>query len=671
MTSFTKGSRGRLLKRFGKDRRGSIMVAFAGASMCLMMLAAGGIEMHRRNLAVAQLQGAADAAALAGKQRQTFYATKGDGPIVSRVKAQKFAKDMFEQSIAKASKSFGAASASYIWNLDGSFTVSSTQNYSFLFGSLMPTNFKKVTVKSTADFSRSTPTEVAMVLDTTASMFEKDGRPDTRFTLMREASKKFANQLFDSAQAMSDPNLVRVAVVPWATSVNIKGEAPAAADFSAYASGVLPEFGSRKWVASPIARAPDFTGTSFAPVQWRGCVSGDTESKTTYTDAAPGSLRALSNSAALIHEATIQTGPLVATPVTVATTCAVMGAPYTCPTDPGTQGFHKLLEKAVPQLRNASFLFDKGVRGQGGAPVDKSAICQSCSSWNTETQTWMLPQCGATASYKVKYCHYYSEGGRRNSFLPVPMNCSLNFDGCYDEAFPPKEDQSLPACVGDPNEPAVINETVPYCAVYITDYLQPKPWLTYTSKQIMAGPNVVCPMPMLGLSANRKQVIDTLDRMSPVPGGTHTDVGLRWGLRTLSKNNSWPTFFGLTKAPDAFGGAAQKVMVLITDGENEEAKDYRGYWGCGLIDPKNRPDCAGTPTPAELDTYMQGWCDSIRNTYKVQIYAIAVNMANAAAVARLQSCVGDPSKLFSVDAADLTAVLSGIAARVMALRLVN
>ena len=41
------------------------------------------------------------------------------------------------------------------------------------------------------------------------------------------------------------------------------GEAPAAADFSAYASGVLPEFGSRKWVTSPIAR---MTKNSMTPM---------------------------------------------------------------------------------------------------------------------------------------------------------------------------------------------------------------------------------------------------------------------------------------------------------------------------------------------------------------------------------------------------------------------
>lgn len=671
MTSFRFDTGRSIVGRFRRDTRGGVIIAFAGAAMCLMMIAAGGIEMHRRNLAVAQLQNAVDAAALAGKQRQNYYLSKGDISVIARLKAQRFARDMFEQTMSGYKKSFASDSANYDWNTDGSFTVSSTQSYAFLFGSLMPASFKKVSVKATADFSRSTPTEIAMVVDTTASMFEKDGRADTRFTLMREASKKFAQQLFDAAQAAGDPNLVRVSVVPWATSVNIKGEAPAAADYSSYSSGTLPDYGSRKWVASPIARAPDFTGTSFAPVQWRGCISGETENKTAYSDSSVSSFKALANAPAAIYEPTFTTGPMKPTTITVVTTCKTLSAPYYCEDPPGTQGFHRLIEKAVPQVRSAAFLFDKGADKQGRAPVEKSGTCQSCLEFNTENQTVNMPDCTGATPYKLKYCNYYAEGGRRNSYFPTSMNCTQSWDGCYDEANAPKADTFKAACTADPNEPGNINESVPYCDVY-TNYYDPKPWQTYTTKKIMGGPNVVCPMPMLGLSGNRKQVIDTLDRLSPVPGGTHADVGLRWGLRSLSKDNSWPSFFGLTRAPEAFGGAAQKVMVLITDGENEMAQDYKGYWGCSAIDAKNRPDCtAGVPTVADLDTYMQGWCSAIRDKYKVQLYAIAVNIGNAAAVARLQACTGDPSKVFAVDAADLSAVLSGIANRVMAMRLVN
>ena len=661
-----------LLSSFRKDQGGGVILMFAGAALCLMMIAAGAIEMHRRNLAVAQLQNAADSAALAGKQRQLYFKAKGDTTAASQAKAINFAKGMFDQAMSQAAKSFpNGTTAHYTWNADGSFTVGSTQNYTFLLGNLMPANFKSVTVRATADFARSTPTEVAMVLDTTASMFNKDGRAETRFTLMREASKKFAQQLFDAAQTAGDPNLIRVSVVPWATTVNIKGEAPAAADFSAHSSGVLPEFGSRKWIASPLARSVDMSGTNFAPVQWRGCITGDTEAAGVYSDAAVSTFKALQTAQAPIFNVKINMGPMTTFNETTYTTCASWGSPYTCSTSPGTQGFHKLIEKAVPQIRNAGVLFDRRLKSEGAPQVDKAATCQDCLSWNTATNSVTKPVCTTpSATYTFPYCDYYSENGRRNSYLGSSMACTTKWDGaCLDETGPvPTADQNRAACVGDPNEPAAINKSVPYCPVYsVYGVHQPD---VYTAPQIIAGPNLNCPMPMLGLSGNRKQVIETLDRLSPVPGGTHADVGLRWGLRSLSPSNSWPTFFGLSKAPAAFGSAAQKVMLLVTDGENEEAVDYAGYWGCSRIDG-DHPDCKGAPNGAELDNRMQKWCDAIRNDRQVTIYAVAVNFTNAAAVTRLQNCAGNPSYVFSVDAADLSSVLAGIANRVMAMRLTN
>ena len=175
---------------------------------------------------------------------------------------------------------------------------------------------------------------------------------------------------------------------------------------------------------------------------------------------------------------------------------------------------------------------------------------------------------------------------------------------------------------------------------------------------------------MLGLSGNRQQVLETLNRLTPVPGGTHADVGLRWGLRTLSPNNSWPAFFGLPKAPAAFTGGAQKVMVLITDGKNEQAIDFRGYWGCNMKDA-DHPDCTGSPDTAALDNNMLQWCDAIRTKYQTTIFAVAVNFTDAVAVGKLQTCAGNPANVFSVDAASLTTVLDGIAARVSAMRLVQ
>jgi hypothetical protein len=183
----------------------------------------------------------------------------------------------------------------------------------------------------------------------------------------------------------------------------------------------------------------------------------------------------------------------------------------------------------------------------------------------------------------------------------------------------------------------------------------------------ISGPNLNCPMPMLGLSGNRSQLIDTIDRLSPSPGGTHADVGLRWGLRSLSPKPEWTNFFGHTK-PATFGsGEASKIMILMTDGANEQAINFPGYWGCS---DSNGPGCSGSPNRATLDARMLGWCKEIRETYKVELYTVAVNVTDNTAVNLLKQCVGnDSTRAFAVDASELTATFEAIARSTVELRI--
>ena len=142
-----------------------------------------------------------------------------------------------------------------------------------------------------------------------------------------------------------------------------------------------------------------------------------------------------------------------------------------------------------------------------------------------------------------------------------------------------------------------------------------------------ADPNVGCPSPMLGLSGNRQQVIDTLERMKPAWGGTHADVGLRWGLRTLTPGGGWPEFFGTATAPKNWNSPTKKIAVLITDGKNEKAQPYPGFWGCDVFDPV----CSGTYSSSQLDTMMAGWCKAFRETYGITLYTVAMNVTDAVA----------------------------------------
>lgn len=173
---------------------------------------------------------------------------------------------------------------------------------------------------------------------------------------------------------------------------------------------------------------------------------------------------------------------------------------------------------------------------------------------------------------------------------------------------------------------------------------------------------------MLGLSGSRPQIMQTIDRLSPSPGGTHGDVGLRWGLRALSPRAEWASFFGTSaKPPGAFGttSTARKIMVLITDGANEQAIDFPGYWGCNKT---ANGICTGSPDRATLDTRMLNWCTAIRNN-NVALYTVAVNVTDATAVTLLATCAGNPARAFTVDAGQLGTAFTQIAKDAFQLRI--
>ena len=676
------------LRALRNDITGGVALIFAAAGMVLSLITAGGIEIHRRNLAITELQNAADSAALAAKLEQAANIGK-DGKENARKKGKQRGELAFAAALSKG-KNFKKAkqpAPKVTWDdKDDSATVTVTvtasQEYDLIFSGLIPDSFAKITVTATANFAQGIPTEVALVLDNTASMFNLDGRPTTRFTQMRDAAKKFTHQLFNAANGGGTNDLLRISVIPWATSVNVNGAAPAAADFSGdTAVFSIKDKGSELAVTKPINRNGSdvsVTASLFDPVTWRGCIKGENEDISTFTDSKPGTKwTALNVPETKSGDVTIAEGPLK-TYTYNSCSCTAYGddGRSNCGGGGGgngPQGFNRLIERAVPQISNASLLFNRDLKDAGNAPVDRS--CSVCVSESCSLATATDPDCSGKPYKTYRYCYAWNDNGRMNAYTSVlKPTCTEEWRACIEQGKGGPPLKSVAACVADPNEQAWIKGSVPWCDNYgdqgSKDW-NSKHWNTDVVYYPIGGPNLNCPAPMLGLSGNRKQVLEYLDRMYPVPGGTHADVGLRWGLRSMSPNNNWPSFFGLTTKPGGFNGESKKVMILLTDGENEQAIDFPGYWGCKGkygTDP-SQPDCKGSPDATELDTRMQSWCTAIRDTYKISLYAISINVAGNAAKNKLVQCTGDASKVFTVDASDLTNVLTYIGGQIMKMRL--
>ena len=253
--------------------------------------------------------------------------------------------------------------------------------------------------------------------------------------------------------------------------------------------------------------------------------------------------------------------------------------------------------------------------------------------------------------------------GTRNVHMPRDWPCS----NANNQQINGRVVQS---CASDPNDFVYLNSGGRICAWQSSI-------LPYTANIPISGPNMVCPTAILGLSGNKAQLMRKLDHMHPVPGGTHADVGLMWGLRVLSPRTEWSNFFGTNVAGRPAPGAwtdpnTRKMMILITDGVNVAPWHYEGYYGCNegrSPDTSNRyraGQCwrhGGVQRldNAALDALMLDACEAIRNDYNIELYTIGVDLGNAAAADLLRQCAGDPNRSFDISASDLSRVMQSIA----------
>jgi Flp pilus assembly protein TadG len=623
------------LRRF--EDRGNVAILFALLGGLSISLLGATVELTRISSTKASLNAAADAAALAAKRVQMDRSLEGDA--ISKAAGVAVGQKVFAASVPGADEGVSGASAIFSWDSDGSSRVVASGTLSLILGGVVGMSSQQIGAIGVATAGADSELEVALLLDTTASMFATDGRPTTRFTQMRTSAKTFVNTLFDTVTV---PNRLRVAVIPWTTTVNIKTEAPLAWSNAAGSVRTTPDYGTRSLPTTTLSRTANINQsaatltTQFAPVGWRGCISGTGETQTANDSAMTNMRWDALRVQPLNRQTTTQDGTSANGWCDNWEGC---GGSDGTSNPSGTQGKLNLPGKPVE-----SFAFLNFDRKQNQvACVNNRYRCT-------------VNQCNSKSpSVNGLDCWQESASGTKNAFFNHTGSANCRWGGCQTDLNP----QQAWGCTSDYNEVAWNNNNGNWCW-----FVDRSEWTSFVP---ISGPNLNCPMPMLGLSGNRSQLIDTIDRLSPSPGGTHADVGLRWGLRALSPTSHWTSFFGHT-APKPFNSTqASKVMILMTDGANEQAVNFPGYWGCS---DTNAAGCSGSPNRSTLDARMISWCNEIRNTYKVELYTVAVNVSDSSAINLLRQCVGnDNTRAFAVDASELSATFATIARSTFALRI--
>jgi Flp pilus assembly protein TadG len=195
-----------------------------------------------------------------------------------------------------------------------------------------------------------------------------------------------------------------------------------------------------------------------------------------------------------------------------------------------------------------------------------------------------------------------------------------------------------------------------------------------------------CPAPMLGLSGDRRQIKQALERMR-AEGGTYQDIGLTWALRMLSPRSEWTTFFRYSSgnAPQPFDNTrTRKVVVLLTDGQNSSLANNEEYYGCDANVGEasdNQQNSSGAwirrngaggcwraagvnrINNTTLDNLTLDACLALRNSYQIELFTIAVDVTNAAALSLLDRCAGGPNspRFENITGSQISSVLLNIA----------
>ncbi len=191
---------------FGRNERGVVAIIFGIAILPALLLAGGATDVMRGSSLKAKAQGAADAAALAGarnltrsdKEVEAIIRTTLDANLPDAYRGQPFTWTPLDDRAA----------------VKVDFATSMDNYFLGLTSLLSDRDMSRTDVGVTSVANAGERAEVALVVDVTGSM-----KP--HMAALREGSKDFVDILF---QGGDDSEVVKVSLVPYVTTVNVKAD---------------------------------------------------------------------------------------------------------------------------------------------------------------------------------------------------------------------------------------------------------------------------------------------------------------------------------------------------------------------------------------------------------------------------------------------------------------
>jgi hypothetical protein len=685
---------------------GHTALIFAIAAMPIMTVVGVGVDWSYANSAQRNIRAAQDVATLAAGVHYMSLTNMTNAQKESA--ATTVGQKSFSENIKAGKIKITNPVITFDYSQQGKIKSVATGKSANIFAGLIGQNYVDIRTEAVVAAGSGKKYEIALMLDNTASMFDQN-----RFNIMRGAAKDFVNRMFDAHGADN----VKVSVVPWATSVNILSEPIAGPSAAAGSTTNPPSAGTRTNPAAPwnnrvsfvshpetgatLANQPAIDGL-FAPTDWRGCIRGAVGERfvsgggvvtTPLTDAFPTGRWPVNRVPPRLHlkwycspcagppPPPPPPGPPPPPPPPGPPPPPAPPSPPNPPPPPPSppnppppppidpNAFYQPKLEAPAEIMQAGYsAFGPYIMEPIEIAAPLAASANGLDAWvNSDKVSPMTTAANAQwhSNPNLIDCWQWDEDGRANGYVPRPLACSgsqWNQTGTH------------AACVSDPNEFKYIGQGKALCHELPSNNILP-----WDRMRRIAGPNMNCPTAILPLSPNRKQVLDKLDHMYPVPGGTHADVGLMWGLRTLSPLQSWKSFWGHNTVNEPKGWTDEttvKIGILLTDGLNTTSRDFEGYWGCTRTDRDTGYDDPATPQDDSLgcwrhanvqrldttsiDNMMQDACNAMKNTYGVMLYTIMVDINDSSAITKLTNCASTTDHAFNIESSDLQDTFNSI-----------
>lgn len=257
-------------RRLRRDERGAIAVQFALLALPLAVLVFGLVDISRVSLQRRQMQDALDAATLIAAR----------STAVTDAELDAVGDPAFLAEISGLNLGLTGANSTFKAGTNNRVVATASGVLQPIIANLWTKN--DITITASSEVVRSVnKLEVALVLDNTGSMDSKLGSGGKKITALITASKSLVATLAAAAQRSSDPDSVKISVVPFSMTVNVGSTYQSAS----WITGTQPTAYGADLFNSAQNR---FTLLSNMGLSWAGCVESRPDPYD-ITDTAPGS----------------------------------------------------------------------------------------------------------------------------------------------------------------------------------------------------------------------------------------------------------------------------------------------------------------------------------------------------------------------------------------------